>query len=298
MLQNLATQQTPAIPDNPISAKSKLSRLVESSFFWGGVGAVMALVAISFSRIMTLFTSWVIVSLAIIKVNFFERKKRLLLICGDIGIVLLLAVSYATLWRSLPKEQPSLDQSIDIAISRLVGRLPVIKQTEIVTVPAAPTPQHSHMGFESLAEHPSDAPIAVPFKGGQKIGINFSYRNVGGSLATVTGFGAKLKVVSVKQMDDECCNLTKAMQPRVRGGNIPQTLGGYYTEYIELTDADALGLNTPEFKALCGAEVLGWKDESGKYETLGCQCLFGIQVGAETKYAWHSTADDNKELKR
>ena len=199
---------------------------------------------------------------------------------GNIGIVLLVSIAYAALWRSLPQEQPSLDQSIDSAFGKLVGRL-----------------QHTHVGFEPLVA-PLDSPVRLPFKGGQTVGLNISYQNVGSYPATVEGYGAKLFIVPTAQSEDMCREVREKLDPRRGGGVIQPLMGGTSTEYIQLTDADAFALNKGETTALCGTSVLRWNDDSGRYETIGCQCLFGSPVGSQLVLAAHTTKENNKEIIR
>ncbi len=280
-----------------LSTKGKLSQLIESNFFWGGVGVLIGSTAVSFSRVVMLFTSWCIVALAAMKVNFFEGRRKLVSIAGNAGVVLLLGIVFFAILRLLPKQQepPSWDQLVDTSVDRLTKRFPwvangPVEETKIITVPAVPTPPHTHVGFQPPAAPPG-TPIQLPFKPGEKVAVNFAFQNVGAAPATVMAFGAKLGVFPFGQRDDACGEIRKTTKLLSQGPVLQPTFGGFQTEYIELTEGEALALNLPGSAVLCGLGVLQWKDESGKYETHGCGCLIGAQVGSQIQfegYLFHS----------
>jgi hypothetical protein len=132
------------------------------------------------------------------------------------------------------------------------------------------------------------------------LGVNFSFRNVGNFPATTEGFGAQLGVIPLEQRDNACRKIQKTIQLGPKAGVIQPSLGGYQTYYIRLTESDAKGLNELGGSILCGASTIRWTDQSGKYETYGCECLTQttVTIGSTGSFAWHSTADNNKEMKR
>jgi hypothetical protein len=139
----------------------------------------------------------------------------------------------------------------------------ITEHTEIITVPAKPQPPHTHLAFDSLFDHPSDTPISSPIKAGQKAGINFAYRNVGSSPASVERWGHILKVVpSSRETNNECRSLWKTIPLKLHGSVAQPTHGSFATEYITFTEDDAVRLNVVEGAALCGAMIVEWADEA------------------------------------
>jgi hypothetical protein len=304
VLQNLAVQQTSNSSTTPISIKSKALQLLDSNVFWGGIGVLVGSTAASFSRIAMLCTSWAIVSLAIIKVSFFQTKRRLVIIGGNAVAALLVGLAFLIVWRMLPKPttSPSLDQAVDISVERVIKRFPWMatgptQHTEIITVPTKPPPQHTHAVF--VKDVITDA-TQPPFARGMQPAMNIGFTN-GGDFAIKDGVLRAVVVVIPGSEMNKIFNRYQSkirLSTAVRGGDVPghDPLWRYHTFFgPELTDANVTNLSVPasdQKEVLCGLGILRWQDDTGEYETDHGGCYVKEPDGS---WNWHELLENNRE---
>ena len=299
----LARAQTPPNMETTSSGEGtqpdgRWRRLFKSPITWGGVGVIFGARASSASQIGLFFIGWALLWFAFVEVRFFKKR----VISGNLfgAVVILFVLYFVWRWTPQPPTIPTLDQIANASVNKIRSTFPWMasgprQETNFITVPPVPKPQHSSIGFEPMST-PSNT--TAPFKEGQSIGVNIGFRNVGDIPITTSGFGVAVDVFAFGDRDKACTELRPLVKLKYETITVQRTFGGVYTPSINLTGAQADGLNRLGDIVLCGMGVVQWKDPSGKYETHGCQCLIGAMVGSDMVYSWHATADDNREMQR
>lgn len=103
------------LPSQTDSLGTKLWKLGESPIAWGGVGVLFGAIASLISLKYLFVATGIVLGVALIRINFFERLWVLWRVAGNVVLCCIVAVGLMGLWRVIPKpkEPPTLDQIVD-----------------------------------------------------------------------------------------------------------------------------------------------------------------------------------------
>ncbi len=228
---------------------------------------------------------------AILKEDFFEKKRVVTQYLGNVLLCLVLGVGLLLLWhlRTGRQEELSPNEFANAVVQLLPSWLKSPQpQAQVISLP----PKHTHASFVPAAGNSNPQ-----LKGGEEPRIPLLFKNIGDFPLREPRVGGLLKVLSLTEMSKGFAKYGGMLHFKDPGGVLPpHTSDGAYQDIIgeRLTTEEASALNGG-ISAFCGIGAVRWKDDTGRYETRFFECLF--RDPHDGIFAWHSMVENNSELR-
>jgi hypothetical protein len=294
--------------DSPVplpgpSPKAKpLSILWGSTPAWGAVGVLFGVIASQVSLKLLVFGVWATLWAEFVRSGFFS--SRIIRIFENTAVGALLGVVFVLSWPYFrPKDQPTVDQQMDLMADKFSTKFPWLATPppsvpEAHAVPILPS-EHTHVEYYPVLE--AERLLGIPnhsLQSGDTPTIPVAFRNAGGFAVKEPTDSLLLTLVPSKNLltafRDQRKNFISSPSP---SGSMPagSTQGSYHTATgTALKDSDIASIISGDL-ALCGFGLVRWADDTGKYETYFSQCL---EIEPDHKSSnWHVLKENNVEKK-
>jgi len=299
----------PRITDEP-KVKKGLSRLWGSTPAWGAISVLAGLLISQISLKLVFFVAWAILWAEFVRAEIFSHKwlRRI----GNIAVGVALAVLFIEIRpHAKPKEQPSLDQQMDLLANRLSQRFPWLASPPAKNEPIQqPVPLEATTVEFTKYELVRNSDLDKFFNSGYATPVRLTYRPTESHPAHDEVVGAETKVIgnfkagwpATAQVNaDENTGFSAFRKKWLKFDN--KSDQGFTDERIidvisdRLTFDEVRGIGTGTSGFYLFAAVR-WTDDTGTYETDLCRFLSPVVGSSSNPIAWSECLTGHSGVRR